>query len=109
MLAHDYGMPIRYHGQVTGPTWPSTGDLNAAELGAGAGAADDSEWSNDAGSAERRYEEFYGPREPDYFLITDFESFESQPDLQRFLDATFTRLAEDHGFLIYDLRQKKRP
>lgn len=37
------GMPIRYHGHVTGPTWQSTGDLTAAELGTGAAAADDSE------------------------------------------------------------------
>jgi hypothetical protein len=104
MLAHDYGMPIRYHGQVTGPTWPSAGDLSAARLGAGAGAAADSAWSSDIRSAEQRYNEFYRPRAPEYFLITDFESFHQQPDLQRFLDATFERLTADDEFLIYELR-----
>jgi hypothetical protein len=108
MLAHDYGMPLRYHGHVTGPSWPSAGDLWAAELGAGAGAADDSAWSSDAGSAEQRYEEFYKERGPEFFLITDFESFRKQPDLQRFLDATFERLTEGDGFLIYDLRHTDR-
>jgi DNA-binding transcriptional LysR family regulator len=105
MLSHDYGMPIRYHGHVTGPSWPSAGDLSAARLGAGAGAATDSAWSSDVPSAEQRYNEFYRSRAPEYFLITDFESFEQQPDLKRFLDATFQRLAEGDGFLIYDLRQ----
>lgn len=104
MLAQDYGMPIRYHGQVTGPTWPATGDLSAARLGAGAGAADDSAWSSDINSAERRYDEFYESKTPEYFLITDFDSFRDQPDLRRFLDARFHRLAEGDGFLIYDLR-----
>jgi 4-amino-4-deoxy-L-arabinose transferase-like glycosyltransferase len=111
MLANDYGMPIRYHGVLTGPTWPSAGDLLAAQKGAGAGAAADSEWSNNIGSARQRYDEFYSAREPEYFLITDFDSFHAQPDLQQFLDAHFERLIddEDDGFLIYDLRQKTVP
>jgi hypothetical protein len=109
MLTHDYGMPIRYHGQIAGQSWPSAGDLSAARLGAGAGAAADSAWSSDIPSAEQRYNEFYKPRAPEYFLITDFESFRKQPDLKPFLDATFARLAEGDGFLIYDLRQKHRP
>lgn len=108
MLAYDYGMPIRYHGHVTGPTWPSADDLSAAQLGAGAGAAADSAWSSGVPSAEQRYNEFYGPRAPEYFLITDFESFRKQPDLKRFLDATFERLTENDGYIIYDLRQKDR-
>ncbi len=103
MLAHDYGMPLRYHGHLTGPEWPSSGDLSAARLGAGAGAATDSAWSSDVPSAEQRYNEFYRSHAPEYFLITDFESFDQQPDLQRFLDATFQRLAEGDGFLVYDL------
>ncbi len=57
------------------------------------------------GSAEQRYNEFYRDRAPEYILITDFESFDEQPDLKRFLDATFTRLAEDDRFVVYDLRQ----
>ncbi len=109
MLAYDYGMPIRYHGHVTGPSWPSAGDLSAAQLGAGAGAAADSAWSNDVHSAEERFNHFYKSRAPEYFLITDFESFRKQPDLKQFLDANFQRLAEGEGFLIYDLRHQPRP
>lgn len=105
MLAYDYGMPLRYHGHVTGPSWPSAGDLSAADLGAGAGASDESAWSSGV-AAERRYQEFYAEREPEYFLITDFESLHAQPGLQAFLDATFERRADDDKFLIYDLRQK---
>jgi 4-amino-4-deoxy-L-arabinose transferase-like glycosyltransferase len=108
MLTYDYGMPIRYHGHVTGPSWPSAGDLSAAQLGAGAGAAADSAWSSDVPSAEQRYDKFYRPHAPEYFLITDFKSLGEQPDLKRFLDATFARLAADDRFLIYDLRQKAR-
>ena len=108
MLTYDYGMPIRYHGRVTGPTWPSAGDLTAGDLGAGAGAAEDSAWSSGV-SAEQRYREFYGPSDPEYFLITDFESFHEQSDLQPFLDATFERLTEQDGFLVYDLRRKRLP
>jgi hypothetical protein len=103
MLTHDYGMPVRYHGHLTGPTWPSAADLTAADLGAGAGAAEHSAWSGGI-SAEQRYHEFYEPEKPEYFLITDFDSFHEQRDLKPFLDATFERLAEDDGFLIYDLR-----
>ena len=106
MLTYDYGMPIRYHAHVTGPTWPSTGDLTAADLGAGAGAAEHSAWSSGI-SAEQRYHEFYEPEEPDYFLITDFESLDEQTDLKPFLDATFHRLVDDDGLLIYDLRPNR--
>jgi hypothetical protein len=109
MLAHDYGMPIRYHGFVTGPSWPSADDLSAAQLGAGAGAATGSRWSSDVPSAEERYDKFYGPRSPEFFLITDFDSFHEQPDLKRFLDARFELLTEDDAFVIYDLRQQRRP
>jgi len=106
MLTYDYGMPIRYHGHVAGPSWPSAGDLSAAELGAGAGAAEDSAWSNDVQSAEQRYNKFYKSEAPEYFLITDLPSFRKQPELQQFLDATFERLADENGFLIYDLRKR---
>ena len=108
MLAHDYGMPLRYHGHLTGPSWPSAGDLAAAELGAGAGAADDSAWSSDVSSAERRFNEFYKDRSPEYFLITDFDSFAEQPDLKEFLDTKFVQLAHEDDFIIYDLRPKGR-
>jgi hypothetical protein len=105
MLTYDYGMPIRYHGHVGGPSWPSAGDLSAAELGAGAGAAEDSAWSNNVQSAEQRYNRYYKSHAPEYFLITDLASLRKQPDLQQFLDATFERLADENGFLIYDLRK----
>ena len=105
MLAYDYGFPLRYHGHIGGPSWPSAGDLSAAGLGAGAGAAADSAWSGDVASAQQRYDEFYRPRAPEYFLVTDFESFQEQPDLKRWLDATYKLLIEDESFLVYDLRQ----
>jgi dolichyl-phosphate-mannose-protein mannosyltransferase len=108
MLAHDYGLPIRYHGHVTGPSWPSAGDLSAAELGAGAGAAEDSAWSSDLPSAEQRFDKFYAADGPEFFLITDFESFGQQPDLRQWLDVRFERIAEEAGFLIYDLRRRSR-
>jgi hypothetical protein len=105
LLAYDYGAPLRYHGQLTGPTWPSADDLVASTLGAGAGAAEDSAWSNGL-SAQARYDRFYRPRRPDYFLITDFESLAAQSDLKPFLEANFPRLAEGPGYLIFDLRGK---
>jgi hypothetical protein len=108
LLAYDYGAPLRYHGQLTGPTWPSADDLRAARLGAGAGASEDTAWSNGL-SAEARYDRFYRPRRPDYFVITDFESLSAQPDLKPFLDANYRRLAEGAGYLVFDLRDNSAP
>jgi len=59
-------------------------------------------------STEQRYNRFYKSEAPEYFMITDLPSFRQQPDLQQFLDATFPRLADENGFLIYDLRRPRR-
>ena len=74
-----------------------------------AGAAPDSAWSGGVSSSQQRYDEFYRPRAPEYFLVTDFESLEEQPDLRPWLDATFKLLVEDDSFLVYDLRQNAAP
>jgi hypothetical protein len=103
LLAYDYGSPLRYHGHFAGRVWPSRDDLFASSVGAGSGGGQGA-WSSDVPNAQQRFEEFYLPHSPEYFIITDFDSFDAQPDLKQFLDSNFRQMVADHAFTIYDLR-----
>jgi len=89
-LDHEYGYPLMYHAQVSGDSWPSADDLTAEALGG--------EQPIDAETRFRR--DFEGYR-PDYFIVTDLDSFDRQPDLQRLLDRRATLLAATKTYRVY--------
>jgi hypothetical protein len=89
-LDPEYGYPLMYHAEVAGDTWPNQDDLAAEALG---GA--------DALSAKDRYDRDYGGFNPHYFVITDLDSFEAQPDLQALLRERATLVSHDTHYRIY--------
>jgi len=94
-LSRDYGLPLEYHGFLSGRPWPLASDL---------------EWERLAGertpTAEERFATAFAPRRPEYFIVLDMPELEAQDDLRRLLDTRFALLARGADYLIYDLRDR---
>ncbi len=90
-LSGDYGVPLEYHGLLSGSSWPLQWDL---------------EWERLAGfksrSAEERFITRFAKDSPEYFIVEDLEEFEKQPDLKRFL-SKFPTVAQKNDYLIFRL------
>jgi hypothetical protein len=89
-LVQAYGYPLKYYGWTTATLWANTGDLALREL-AGQSAEQ---------LEQRRWSQFEGM---DLFLVTNFNEFKRQPDLQEHL-AKFGVFAEGEGYILYDLK-----
>jgi MFS family permease len=93
-LSSDYGVPLEYEGLLSGSSWPLQWDL---------------EWERLAGlrspSAEERFNTRFVKNSPEYFIVEDVREFEQQPDLKQFLRAHYPKLAENHEYVIFDLRR----
>lgn len=94
-LDSDYGLPLEYHGEISGEPWPLVSDL---------------EWERLAGeeilSAEDRYKAWFSRESPEYFIVTDLQEFEQQKDLEKYLTANYPLLVNDETYLIYALQQE---
>ncbi len=88
-LTQDYGYRLMYYGWRKVTLWPNRGELNVAKLR----------------GSEKEFEEYFNKRVEDksYFLITAFNQFRDQPDLQEYLEKYYPVVAEGVGYLIYDL------
>ncbi len=88
-LTQDYGYRLMYYGWRKVTLWPNRGELNVAKLR----------------GSEKEFEEYFNKRteEKSYFLITAFNQFRDQPDLQEYLEDNYPVVAEGVGYLIYDL------
>jgi hypothetical protein len=95
-LASDYGVSLEYHGLMSGYPWPLASDL---------------EWERLTGSsspdADARFNTWFAPRSPEYFIVLDIQEFDQQPDLQAFLTEHYPVLAKADDYLIFDLRHPK--
>ncbi len=91
-LSSDYGVPLEYHGLLSGSAWPLASDL---------------EWERLAGisviSARERFDTWFAKDSPEYFIVEDMREFEQQPDLKQFL-SKFPIVSENNDYLIFDLR-----
>ncbi|RPH62117.1 MAG: phospholipid carrier-dependent glycosyltransferase [Chloroflexi bacterium] len=87
-LTSDYGYPLAYYGWQNSSLWPQAGE---------------------AGAFRATFIDL--ARNKSYFLITDFDEFDRQPELQEYIRAHYPVLAQGKGYLIYDLlhRLKKAP
>jgi hypothetical protein len=94
-LSSDYGVPLEYYGELSGSPWPVAADLEWDEL---AGVQ--------APSAEERFNNRFLKDAPEYFIVTNLQEFEAQPDLEHLLSANFPVLLQTDDYLIYDLRKK---
>lgn len=88
-LTQDYGYRLMYYGWRKVTLWPNRGELNVAKLRGN----------------EKEFEQYFSKRAEDksYFLITAFNQFRDQPDLQQYLENNYPVVAEGVGYLIYNL------
>ncbi|MFZ5912132.1 MAG: ArnT family glycosyltransferase [Chloroflexota bacterium] len=88
-LTQDYGNRLEYWGWQYVDEWPTTGDQNLREL---------------AGKA-KTFDEIFADRITGkrYFVITNFNQFERQPDLMERLSSSYPILEQTPEYLIFDL------
>jgi hypothetical protein len=95
-LSRAYGNLLKYYGAMFGRAWPTEEDFILVRL---------------RGRKILRGRELYFSRfakqKPRYFIVTDFISWEQQPDLQEFLGKNFEIMAEEEGFIIFDLEKAR--
>jgi 4-amino-4-deoxy-L-arabinose transferase-like glycosyltransferase len=93
-LSGDYGVPLEYHGLLSGAAWPIASDL---------------EWEQLAGhprlSAEQRFQAWFAQDSPEYFVVMDLHELDDQPDLREFLTHNFVQLAQTPEYWLFDLRR----
>ena len=89
-LLSDYGYRLAYWGWVDVSPWMSTSDIGLREL---------------AGMDVDLDEAFYSVVEgKDYFIVTQFDELERQPELKQTLNANYPLIEATDEVLIYDLR-----
>jgi len=89
-LTQAYGYPLAYYGWVQVSVWLDESDLELRELA-----------GRTAQELEQHRLNLVEGKE--FFVITDLEEYENQPDLQELL-AQYPIFADGAGYLIYDLR-----
>ncbi|HAF62286.1 MAG TPA: hypothetical protein DCK95_08170 [Anaerolineaceae bacterium] len=88
-LSQDYSYRLAYWGWVSSRNWPNMDDI-ALRQQAGLDV-DIADYFED-------YTSGY-----DYFLVTDFEEFTRQPELEEWLRANYPLLSTEEGVLVFDL------
>ena len=88
-LLHDYGYRLEYWGWVTPSVWFTSGDLRYREL---AGQTFDFDTLFEETTAGRQY-----------FVVTLFGEYESQPELKGKLDKGYPVYKQTGDYLIFDL------
>jgi Dolichyl-phosphate-mannose-protein mannosyltransferase len=86
----EYGYPLMYHSEVSGDAWPGQDDLAAEALG-GAAPLD----------ARARFERDYASFAPSFFIITDLESLDAQPDLKALLAERTIVVRQTRDYHVY--------
>jgi hypothetical protein len=89
-LTQDYGSRLEYWGWRRFSNWPYSGDTAYANIRGGVFTFDD---------LFERYS-----AKMSYFLVTDFEEFNRQPQLKERLFSFYPVYAEGDGYLIFDLK-----
>ena len=94
-LTQDYGSRLQYWGWRTASTWPYVGDVGYANMRGGVFSFDD--LFNQYSSKMR------------YFLVTDFDEFNRQPQLKERLISSYPISFQGDGYLIFDLKNPLQP
>ncbi len=89
-LTQDYGSRLQYWGWRTASTWPYVGDTAFANMRAGIFTFND---------LFDRYSS-----KMTYFLVTDFDEFNRQPELKERLINSYPIAFQSDGYLIFDLK-----
>jgi hypothetical protein len=89
-LTQDYGSRLEYWGWQGSSNWPYLGDAGYANVRGGTLSFDD------------LFNRFASRMS--YFLVTDFEEFDRQPELKERLFSFYPVSSEGDGYLIFDLK-----
>lgn len=89
-LTQDYGSRLEYWGWRGSVNWPYLGDAGYANIRNGVFSFDD---------LFNRY-----ASKMNYFLVTDFEEFDRQPQLKERLFTSYPVSSKGDGYLIFDLK-----
>jgi hypothetical protein len=89
-LTQDYGMRLAYWGWLEPSAWPTSGDTTYHAL------------RGNRPDFESQFARWTQNRE--YFLVTDFEELDRQPDLQRRLESFSSIEYRADEYAIFDLR-----
>jgi 4-amino-4-deoxy-L-arabinose transferase-like glycosyltransferase len=92
-MAEHYSLPLVYWGWLRTTHWFGAGDFALREA---AGQPIDLQAYFQAQLSGR-----------DFFLITDFEELDRQPQVEEWLNAHFPVFAQGEGYRVYDIRQQK--
>ncbi len=93
-LTQDYGVRVKYFAQRNIATWPYRFDYDLAAAREGGQTVD--------------FEDDFARRTAGmtYFLVTDWNELEAQPQLKDKLYGDYPLVAEGDGYIIFDLRQE---
>jgi hypothetical protein len=94
LLSSKYERAVRYHGELYGVAWPRGDELRWEQF-----------LIQRQVGAEERFRSLTSNYPADYFVVTDLGEFERQEDLRQFLTRAFPIVAENSGYLIFDLRK----
>jgi hypothetical protein len=89
----EYGYPLMYHSEVSGDAWPNQDDLAAEDLG-GRPALD----------ATARFARDYAEFDPRFFIVTDLESLDAQPDLKALLAERTDVIRQTPRYHVYKFK-----
>jgi hypothetical protein len=89
-LTQDYGSRLEYWGWRESANWPYLGDAGFANIRGGTFTFED---------LFNRYSS-----KMSYFLVTDFDEFNRQPELKERLFSFYPVSAQGDGYLIFDLK-----
>jgi hypothetical protein len=93
-LAPAYGLILFHEGNLSGAPWPTQADLRFRAL---------------QGLERRTAAEELDGLVADWFIVTDFREFAAQPELQALLEKRGRVVADEDGYLVYDLRDQPPP
>jgi hypothetical protein len=89
-LTQDYGSRLEYWGWHESANWPHLGDEGYINIRGGVFTFDD---------LFNRY-----ASQRSYFLVTDFDEFDRQPQLKEHLFSFYPVAVQGEGYLIFDLK-----
>jgi hypothetical protein len=89
-LTQDYGSRLQYWGWRTAAVWPYVGDVNYVDVRGG------------KFSFENQFNRYSSQR--DFFLVTDLDELERQPELKERLITSYSIYAQGNDYLIFDLK-----
>jgi hypothetical protein len=83
-LTTDYGYPLAYYGWQNTDTWPASVNID---------------------NFDETFNRLTGNKT--YFLITDFNEYDRQPELKKRLNENYPVLAQEKGYIVFDLYHPK--